>query len=951
MECGRHSNITLHTLTELMDVQGTRGDFTVRLKQHPRYIDMERCIACGACAEKCPKKVENLFNAGIDTRKAAYILYGQTVPLKYAIDGEHCIYLRKGKCRVCEKICPTGAVDFSQQEEEFSIAAGAVILAPGFTSFDPSGVDYLGDVRVPDVVTGLAYERMLSASGPLMGHLVRPSDGTVPKRIAWLQCVGSRSINRCDHPYCSGVCCMYAIKQARVTLEHIREGAELTVFFMDIRAHGKGFERYLHAAKEKGVRFVRARPHSILPGQDGGVRTSYVLEDGRELTEQFDMMVLSTGMEQGADTRALADRAGIDLDRFGFARTTDLDPTRTSRPGIFACGAFTAPRDIPVSVVEAGAAACAAISTLSGEGRERIAAEKRPPARDLANEPPRIGVFVCSCGINIAGVVNVDQVARFARELPYVTHVDQSLFTCSQDSMGRIAAAIRKHDLNRVVVAACSPRTHETIFRETLTDAGVNKYLFEMANIRNQGSWVHGSDPAAATRRAMDQVRMAVSKVGQLVPLSEPRLQVDPAALVVGGGLTGMQSALELAGQGFPVHLVERGPTLGGYAAHLLTTAKGEDIRVHVANLAALLQDHPLVTIYLNSTIKRVDGFVGNFSTTIQTPDEERIVTHGAAILATGAREHRPEEYGYGTHPRIMTHLDMDRAIADGTLDPKNTRSTVFIQCVGSREPHRPACSRLCCTHTVKAALRFKEANPDNDVYVLYRDLRTYGMRELLYQEARKRGVLFIRFHLEDKPRVVPAGDRLEVTVRDHILDRNMVIEADLVSLAAAVVPEDNRELARQFKLSVDRDGWFQEAHQKLRPVDFAIDGVFMAGLAHSPKPVEESLAQARAAVSRAGTVLGRTELTLPGTVAVVDTAKCTGCSVCWTICPYQAIDQDEKGLAAVNPSLCKGCGLCVAACRSGAPNLQGFSTGDVLAQLDVLGWETEDDEEYPDHA
>jgi heterodisulfide reductase subunit A2 len=948
VECGRHSNIVVHTLTEVEDVSGQAGNFTVRLRKHPRHVDMDKCIACGICAQKCPKKVPDEYNESLGTRKAAYIPYGQAVPLKYAVDSAHCIYHRKGKCRVCEKYCPTGAIDLTERERTEEIPVGSVILAPGFTPYNPAGRDIYAYKQFPDVVTSLEYERMLSPSGPTLGHLARPSDKTEPKRIGWLQCVGSRSNNQCANPYCSSICCMSAVKQALVTAEHVKEGVEQTVFLMDIRTFGKGFEQYFNTARDKGVRFLRTRPHTVYPGDGGrGVRVEYLDEKGREQIQELDLLVLSIGLESPTSARELAGRLGVELDPFGFVRSSDLDPVSTSREGIFACGCFTGPKDIPGSVIEASAAASAAASTLTG-ARGSLARQKPvPPARDVLGEPPRIGVFVCSCGINIAGVIDVRAVAEAAKALPHVVHVDNSLFSCSQDAQSRLGRLIHEHRLNRIVVAACTPRTHEPLFRESLEAAGLNKYLLEMANIRNQGSWVHASDPKAATARAMDQVRMAVAKVSQLSPLDEPRLSVTSAALVVGAGLAGMRAALELAGQGVPVHLVEKAPELGGTARVLRATARGQDIQEALTESIRSVTTNPLITVHAGTTIRGIDGFVGSFRTTLSSG---RTLEHGAVIVATGARESRPTEYAYSAHPGVLTHLELDAAIGEGRIDPSNPSSVVFIQCVGSREPQRPYCSKVCCTHAVKSALLFKKANPTSQVYVLYRDMRTYGTRELLYEEARAKGVLFIRFGLSNKPVVTPRGDQLEVVVRDHILDLDLSIDADHVVLAAAIVPAANQELSRMLKLPLDNDGWFLEAHQKLRPVDSPVDGVFLAGLAHYPKPVEESVSMAQAAASRAMAVLSRQEITLPGTVASIEHDKCTGCGVCWAVCPYVAISPDQAGLASVNPSLCKGCGLCVAACRSGAPNLKGYTSQDIMAQIGALDWD-EREEPLEEHA
>jgi heterodisulfide reductase subunit A2 len=938
VECGRHPNIELLTLTELEEIQGGEGDFKVGLRKKPRYVDMDKCIACGECAVKCPKKkIPNEFNLGLDKRAAAYILYGQTVPLKYVLDKENCIYFKNGKCRACEKFCPAGAIDFDQQEEFLEINVGSVILAPGFKMHDPSSQDNLGYRDLPDVVTGLEYERLLSASGPCMGHLVRPSDKTEPRKIGWLQCVGSRNINKSDSPYCSSVCCMYAIKQALVTADHTSLDLDQSIFYMDIRTHGKEFEEYYNNAKNKGISFIRSRIHSILPGPEGkGALVSYISPEGEMKEELFDMFVLSTGMEAISGARDLADKLGIELNPFNFVQTSDFSPAASSRPGIYVSGTISGPKDIPQSVMEASAAACAATRVLHTARGSQVREVQRPEEIDVRGDALRIGVFVCSCGINIAGVVDVQDVLEYSRGLPGVVYAENNLFSCSQDTQDAMVEVIKKNSLNRIVVAACTPKTHEPLFQETLEAAGLNRYLFTMANIRNQDSWVHASDPHAATMKARDLVRMAVARAGQLTPLPDVRLGVNSRALVIGGGIAGMNTALELADQGIKTFLVEQKDQLGGNAKFLGTTARGENIRDYVQELDERVRSHADIDLHLETSITHVDGFVGNFKTTIKNSQKEETIEHGVSIIATGAREHTPTQYSYGQDQRIMTHLELDKALEERKVDPAKTRSVVFIQCVGSREEERPYCSRVCCTHTVKKALHFKEHNPDCRVFVLYRDMRTYGERELLFQEARRKGVIFIQFESERKPQV-QTSDELQVLAHDPILGRDLIISADLLVLASAIVPGDNGNLARMFKLPLNNDHWFQEAHAKLRPVDFVTDGVFMAGMAHYPKPVEESIAQAQAAAARAITVLSRKELSLPGLVAVIDKTRCVSCGVCWSICPYSAISPDEHSHAEVNPALCKGCGLCMASCRSGAPSLGGFTQEVIMSQLEAL--------------
>jgi heterodisulfide reductase subunit A len=868
------------------------------------------------------------------------------VPLKYAIDPDHCLYLTRGKCRACEKFCPTNAINFEDTERTLSLKVGSVILAPGFEPYDPSGVDLYGYGVFPDVVTGMEYERLLSSSGPCMGHLERPSDGREPRSIAWLQCVGSRNTNRSNNGYCSGVCCMYAIKQARVTSEHLKGNPpEQTIFNMDVRTHGKGFERYYATAAEEGVRFVRARPHSILPGEDNtGVVLQYVTEDGRSTQERYDMLVLSTGLEASEDCRELAGITGIELDRYSFARTGSFNPVASSVPGVYVTGAFQGPKDIPQSVTEASSAAACAASRLN-EARNSQTEEKTYPAeRAVGAEEPRIGVFICSCGINIAGVIDVRDAAEYARGLPNVAYVENNLFTCSADTQELIAQKIHEHRLNRIVIAACTPRTHEPLFQDTLKEAGLNGYLLEMANIRNHNAWVHQNEPEKATAKARDQIRMAVAKAGRNEPLQQLTVEVNRKALVVGGGLAGMTAALGLADQGYPVVLVEQSSRLGGNAWTLGRTAQGEEVRPFLERCIERVQGHGHIEVLTNARLVSANGSVGSFSSEVEVGGERRSVDYGVAVLATGAYERKPQEYLYGEDERVLTHLELDaRMREDGSL-PEKAGSVAFIQCVGSREPQRPYCSRVCCTHTVQKAIELKEANPDLDIYVLYRDIRTYGRKEDLYTKARRLGVVFIRYEPEGKPRVFTEAGELFVEAGEPMLQRKLQIRTDWLVLASAIAPYENRELIELYKCGLNEDGFLNEAHPKLRPVDMAVEGLFFAGLGHYPKPVDESIAQAQAVASRAGVILARDEMHLDAIKSQV-TENCDGCGLCLDVCPYGAISlQDftgEDGRAhrrvAVDKALCKGCGLCESTCPKEGIFVHGFRNDQLRAQMECI--------------
>jgi len=905
-----------------------------------RYIDMAKCISCGLCAEKCPKKVPDEFNLGLAMRKSAYLTYPQGVPPKYAIDKDTCLFFKKGgKCKACEKFCPTGAVDFSQVDVENDINVGAVILAPGFRPFDPSKYGAYHYANFPNVVTGLEFERILAAGGPFSGHMVRPSDHKEPTKIAWLQCVGSRDLNHCDNSHCSSVCCMYAIKEAIIAKEHSHEPLDAAIFFMDMRTHGKEFEKYYWRARDEfGIRFIRSRVHTIdpVPGTDD-VAIRYLDETGVLKTETFELLILSTGLEVAPEVMELGKTLGVELNANRFADTSSFTPVSTNRPGVYVCGAFQGPKDIPQSVMEASAAASAASELLSAA---RYSLAKKKPVfaeRDVSQEVPRVGVFVCHCGINIASVVDVEAVRDYAQTLPYVEYVENSLFACSQDTQELIKDRIKEHQLNRVVVASCTPRTHEPTFQETIKEAGLNKYLFQMANIRDQGSWVHMNEPEKATRRAKDQLRMAVAAAALQPPLQEFDLPVTKAGLVIGGGVAGMEAALGLAGQDYKVYLVEKKDFLGGHARKLNHTWRGELVQTYLDDLVQRVTNHPKIEVHLNSEISGVQGFVGNFTSAIASEGRETQVEHGAAIIAIGGHAFKPTEYLYKDNPRVMVSLEMDQALREKNPLVTGAKSAAFIQCVGSREPDRPYCSRVCCTHSVESALKLKELNPEMDVYILYRDLRTYGLRENLYKEAREKGVIFIRFELENKPQVEQnAQGELTVTVLDHILGIPIRLHPEVLTLASAIIVKDQEKLAQLFKVPLNNDGFFLEAHMKLRPVDFATDGVFVAGLAHYPKPMDEAIAQAKAAAARAAVVLAQDAIRAGGVVAQIDAATCSGCQACVGVCPFGAISYlEDQAVCEVNQALCKGCGTCAANCPSECITLFGFSHKQIYTQVD----------------
>ena len=842
------------------------------------------------------------------------------------------------ECFQCVDACGPKAITLethAQKRETVELDVGAVILAPGFTPFDPSRFDNYNYANLPNVITSIEMERILSATGPTGGHLVRMSDRQEPKKIAWFQCIGSRDMNRCDNAYCSSVCCMYAIKEAVIAKEHGGGDLECTIFYMDKRTHGKDFERFYNTAQDKhGVRFIRSRVHTVEPviGTDD-LEVRYVTDEGQIETEVFDQIVLSVGMEMSPDIVDLAQRLDIELSDGNFCKTDTTTPVKTSRDGIYVCGAFQGPKDIPESVMEASSAACSAGIQLSSARGTLVREIEFPGEVQVQGQDPKVGVFVCNCGINIGGVADVPAIVEYAKSLPNVEYVEENLFSCSQDTQEKMAEVIKEKGLNRVVVAACTPRTHEPLFQETMRNAGLNPYLFEMANIRNQCTWVHSAEKDKATQKSKDLVRMATARASLLDPISDIAVDVNKSALVIGGGIAGMTAALNLADQGFPAVLVEKEDELGGVARDVGKTWKGEDVQAFLTGLVARVEKHPAIDVMTGSEITEAAGFVGNFETTLKTGGSLKTVQHGVTVVATGGNAADTDEYLYGTHDRVMRWHDLehnlDKVKADDTV--------VFIQCVGSRDDERPYCSRICCTNSMLQAIAVKETHPDADVFILYRDIRTFGERELHYRKARELGVVFVRYSLDNKPVVTESADGLEVTLFDPILQRNVAISADWINLTTAIVPAENEQLASLYKLPLNAENFFMEAHAKLRPVEFASDGVYLCGLAHYPKTIDESIAQAMAAASRAATVLSKDSIKVSPLVSQVDQEKCIGCGLCAEVCPFGAIaleEVDGKPKAKNIPASCKGCGLCASSCPQHAIDMLHFKRQQILAAV-----------------
>lgn len=914
------------------------------------------CLTCGGCNFVCPttrfshEKVGKNSGLEVEPKTSEYeegltqvgnvaIYFTQAVPTIPVIDRDNCVHFQMGDghCEVCKEACKAEAINYDQEDKIEDVEVGSVILCPGFDEFDPKVKTEYGYGEVKNVVSSIEFERIMSASGPFEGHIKRLSDLQEPKNIAFIQCVGSRDAS-CGNEYCSQVCCMYSIKEAIIAQEHA-PGLQTEIFFMDMRAFGKEFDDYYTRAQEEyGIKFTRCRVANIDQADGENVVINYV-EDGEIKQKEFDMAVLAVGLEATKTAKELSETFGIELNKYNFAKTTPFTPLETSRPGVYVSGAFNGPKDIPDTVAQASGAAAKAGSVIHEARGTMIAKKEYPPERDTTQEEPRVGVFICHCGINIGGVVDVPAVAAYAETIPGVVYSMHNIYTCSQDTNELIKEKIIEHKLNRVIVASCSPRTHEPLFRSTCKEAGINPYLFEMANIRDQCSWVHMQEPEEATEKAKDLVRMAIAKAKLLEPLYNPSISITQQALVIGGGLAGMTAALDVSANGFKAHLVEKENVLGGNLRNIYyELGNVRDPQEFLKETIEKVNNDPNITVHMETTVAEIEGFMGNFSSKLSDGTQ---FDHGAIIVATGALEYKPTEYLYGQNPNVVTQKELEKKIATGE---KPEGPYVMIQCVGCRNEERPYCSRVCCANAVKNALKIKELDPTADIYVLYKDIRTYGFREDFYQEAASKGVKFIRYDDENMPIVADEGG-LSVKVVDPVLKQEIEMKPGTLILSAATIPpiENNEKLATMMKVPLTKDKFFLEAHMKLRPVDFATEGIYLCGLAHNPKFIDETISQASGAVARAVTVLSKDTMELEPMLSQVIDENCDGCAYCVDPCPYAAIqlleymhDGSVKKIVSVNEALCKGCGVCMATCPKKGIEVRGFKMDMLNAMIDA---------------
>jgi heterodisulfide reductase subunit A len=936
-ENARQAFLSIRPMTQLLSLEGESGNFKATLETAPRFIDTYKCTACGECHKQFPDAVK--FTPGLDARAPTCMRYPQATPFAFSIDMD-----KIEDAHSLEKVCKAGAIVVDDKPETYTLDVCSVILSVGASLFDPSRLDNFGAGQFDNVVTGLEYERIMSASGPFQGNLVRKSDGRQPKRVAWIQCVGSRGINREDVPYCSGVCCMVALKEAMVTKERFAEDIETTIFYMDMRTVGKDYESYLNRAKnEYGIRMIRCRPHSIVENADTkDLSITYVTDDSSEKTaEAFDMVVLSTGFRVAQTTRDLAQRLGIELNPHSFAGIDPLNSVKTSRPGVYVCGVAESPKDIPETMVQASAAAGMAGKALPSFADDPSVETTLPPETDVSGQPLRIGVFICDCGMEIGGLIDVKKITRFAAEQPDVVLAQAVGWGCSNESMASIKKAIQDNRINRVVIGGCSPRTHENKFQDLIRKAGLNKYLMEMVNLRDQNTWAHLKAGKEALEKAFQLIRSGIAGVKKSYPLKDQVMPMNQNALIIGGGITGMTAALQLADQGKKVYLIERNRTLGGLAASINQTIEGKDVKSFVQQLIDTVNKHKLIQVMCQTIVVDHTGIPGRFKTGIQTGLKMNYmqISHGVTIFATGAVAARPNQYHLEDHDQIMTQLELDEQIETDPDAFKSMNHLVMIQCVGSREPDNPNCSRVCCQAAIKNALRIKKLNPDISIFILYRDIRTYGFYEDYYRKARDLGIAFIRFTPDKKPQINLENNQTTVLTYDSILGQHIEIEADAIALSTGFMADEEttEDLGMMFHLPRTSDHYFLEDHVKLRPLDTSIPGIYIAGTAHSPQTVRESMTQARAAASRALTLLAKNEINLGAAVARVDSTRCAACLVCVRACPFNIPIINEEGVSQIDPAKCQGCGVCAADCPAKAISLMAYEDDRILAKLNGL--------------
>ena len=931
-----HENIEILLSTELVGLAGEPGKFTATLQQKAANLDQTRCMGCAACSRVCPVETADAFNQGLTRRKAVYLPIPHNIPNHYVIDPDLCT-----RCGACEKICPTQAIDLKLEGNvERQLEVGAVILAGGFESFNPAqGKNPYGYGKLPGVMTSPEFERLISGTGLFDGELRRPDNNRKIEKIAWLQCVGSRD-QQAQADFCSSICCMFAVKEALLAKEKSTGAVDTAIFYMDMRTFGKDFQRYRdEAEKDQGVRFVRSRVPSVEPaGPDGRLRIAFWGRDNRPAYEDFDLVVLATGQRPAAGIENLAQMTGLSLNPWGFCDTQDFSLSRTKHEGVFLAGSFSGLKDISESVIQAGAASLAASKLIHSKGGGLSVAEERVKTfRDVARELPQALVILCNCPHTPDETNDSVELAQWVRKQPGVkeAHIVERL--CTREGWEEISEKTVKSNANRVLIGACLPYAYQPKLRELGAAAALSPRLMEVVDIRTPNLSAPGHNPEQMKQGIRSILAMGLAKLRGMDSVMPGVRRMQPKALVVGGGIAGLTAALALADHGYPVDLVEQSELLGGNLRDLQRTIEGYQPQVLLQETLTRIEKHPKIRTLTKTRVLHSQGRVGRFITTVEKENNTgETIEHGVIVLATGGAEAKTSSYGYGQSQSILTQHELEKKLDQGELDPLTLKTVVMIQCVDSREEPRNYCSRLCCTWALKNALHLKERNPDLEIYVFYRDLMAYGFLESYYTRARSAGVLFIQYDPSQKPKVEVVDGKLRLTAVDPVLDATLVLNPDLLVLSTGIVPHEVQALSRAFGVESNRDGFFQEAESKWRPVDFLKEGIFMAGLAHSPRALKETIAMAEAAAERCLRLLSGEQVASGSLAAEVRPSLCSLCERCIAACPYGARWRDEEeNKIQVDELMCQGCGTCAATCPNGASVLRGYRDRQVLDMPD----------------
>ena len=915
-----HPKIKIKTLTKLEKAEETEEGMLLTLKRKPRYVDEIKCIGCQLCEEVCPEEAPDIFDKGLTKHKAIHTLYKGSLTKSYYIDKNICT-----ECGKCVEVCPTKAIDLNQKESLEKVLAKSVVITAGFSEIDPSTLTSFGYGRFKNVLTSLDFERLISRTGLHPEELKRPSDGKTPQKVALIQCVGSRDKERA---YCSSACCMYAIKEAR-KIKQLSKETDVSIFYMDIRTFGKGHYRYYTDTEKMGVTFKNFRIPSVTEDSEHNIIIKYE-ENGKIKIEKYDLIILSTGQEIKEDTKNLLDAIRVKHDEYGFITPEDFQTVRTSKSNVFAAGSIIEPKDIENSVIEARAAGFLA-STKKWTENKSEDNEQVPIDYNIA----KFAIFICTCGGTINKFIDTKKIKESMENYPGVVLVKELDLICQDDKLKKITETIKNNGITRVIFATCSPAKYEILIRNAISRIGFNQAMLEIFPLREQVAWAYDSNGEDI---AIQRIKAIVEKMRFAVPLDTITAKGTPRAAVIGGGLTGMTAAISLSSKGVKVELIEKSEQLGGTANNLSTTLEGENVSNYIKELSTKINDDSNITVYYNSEVTGFSGSAGNFNVEINTQEDVKRLPVGAIIIATGAEEYKPTEYLYGKDKRIITQLELEKRFLDTQSEIQNLKSIVMIQCVGSRNDEHPWCSKVCCSDAIKNALKLKEKNKDINITILYRDIMTYGKKELKYTEAREKGINFIKFTKSDEPRVtLDENGKIIVKTNDTVLSRELQFEPDLLVLSTGIVPRNNKNLSEILGVSLDDDGFFSGSNPKFRPLESEKAGIFFAGLCRSPEGIRDATAEAIASAGMAYQFLRKTTLTQRRTISEVIERWCGGCKFCIDACPYDARYFDnEKKVVKVRELDCVGCGNCVSVCPSGATKLRGSKDKQMLVMIDA---------------